>query len=489
MGCVESCVVEEAPCGEVAKMAALPPSVMKAIQEARKLVDWEGFDKGRVEQAIREMLAKIDAVYTHYIENCVGCAACAPACPYYPVSEKYGPVEKAEHARHIYRKEATLLGRLLGPLLDAKKPSKPEHLDMLVEAVYRCTNCGACYVSCPFGIDSGAIIKGLLAGLVSRAGRLPMLMAVFEALERTESFLEMPAFQQIWNNVMEKAKEAIGKELPFDKPGSSYMLFVTMADAMFYPDAVVGAVKILDRAGVDWTLPSKPMGFRPPIGAVVGFSDSAKEVLRRLDERISKLQPQNLVLLDGGFVYLWMRWNLPKVLGRRPSYKVMHLVEFVHQMLREGRIKFRQVDDPVTWHDPCQLGRRSGVTKEPVEVLKAVSRGFRLLPHHGVESYCCGGGGGIGCLSMPMIEQMAKIVGVDPSMLITGEKERRFIERTQEAWAIAVKRKIDDIRKSKAKIVVTACPVCIHSIEGGARLYGLDIEVKHIGAYLADKLA
>ncbi len=470
-------------------MAALPPSVAKALEEARKLVDWEGFDRGRVEAAIKEMLAKVDVVYTHYLENCVGCAACAPACPYYPVSEKYGPVEKAEHARHIYRREATLLGRLLGPLLDAKKPKKPEHLDMLVEMVYRCTNCGACYLACPFGIDSGSVIKGLLAGLVSRAGRLPMLMAVFEALERTGAFFEVPALRQIWDDVMKKAAEAIGRELPFDKPGSDYMLFVSMADAMFYPDAVVGAVRILEKSGVDWTLPSQPLGFRPPIAAVVGFSPEAKQVLKALDERISKLQPRSLVLLDGGFVYLWMRWNLPKVLGRRPSYRVLHIVEFAYQMLREGRLKLRQTEDPVTWHDPCQLARRSGVTKEPVEVLKAASRGFRLLPHHGAESLCCGGGGGIGCLSMQMIEQMAKIVGVDPSMLVTGEKERRFIEKTQEAWAIAVKRKIDDIRKSGAKTVVTACPVCMHSIEGGARLYGLDIEVRHIAAYLAERLA
>lgn len=463
--------------------------IMKALEAARRMVDWEGFDKTRVDQAIAEMLRKLDVVYLHYLENCVGCAACAPACPFYPVSEKYGPVEKAEHARHIYRKEATILGKILGPLLNAKKPKKPEDLDKLVEAVYRCTNCGACYLSCPFGIDSGAIIKGLLAGLVSRAGRLPTIMAAFQLLEETEAFLEIPALQKIWQDTINKVREALGKEPPLDKPGAEYLLFVTMADAMFYPDAVVGAAKLLDRAGLDWTMPSKPMGFRPPIAAVVGFSDSTKKTLAMIDERISKLGARNVVLLDGGFVYLWMRFNLPKVLGRKPGYRVLHLVELAAQLLRDGRIRFKQVDDEVTWHDPCQLGRRGGVTVEPNIVLSAVSRGFRKLPHHGAESYCCGGGGGIGCLSMEMIKQMAQIIGVSPEQLLSGEKEKRFIERTQEAWAIAVKRKIDDIRKSGAKIVVTACPVCIHSISGGAKLYGLDVKVIHIGEYLADKIA
>jgi len=469
--------------------AQLPPKVLEAVKEALSKVDWEGFDRGRVEKAIGEILGKIDSVQLHYLEDCVGCAACAPACPYYVVGEEYGPVEKAEHARHIYRKEATILGMLLGPLLNARKPSKPEHLDMLVELVYRCTNCGACYLSCPFGIDSGAIIKGLLAPLASKAGRIPVLMAVFEAVERYRVFMEIPALRQIWQDVMSKAEQALGKPLPYEQEGADYYLMVTLADAMFYPGAVIGAMRILDRAGLKWTLSREPLAFRPPIGAVVGFGDSAREVLGFVNEAIEKLRPKNVVLLDGGFVYPWMRFQLPKVLGKKPSYHVLHVTELVAQLLREGRLKLRQADDPVTWHDPCQLGRRAGVTKEPVEALRAASKGFRLLPHHGAESYCCGGGVGIGCLSMQMIEMMSKLLGVDPKMMLSGEKEKEFILKTQEAWSIAVKRKIDDIKKSGAKTVVTACPVCLHSIEGGAKLYGLDIRVVHFAEYIAERLA
>jgi Fe-S oxidoreductase len=467
----------------------LPPEVLEAIKEAMSKVDWEGFDKDRVNRVINEVLGEIDAVQLHYLEDCVGCAACAPACPYYAVGEEYGPVEKAEHMRHIYRKEATILGKLLGPLLNAKKPSKPEHLDMLVELVYRCTNCGACYINCPFGIDSGAIIKGLMSTLVSKAGRLPLVLAVFDVLERKRLFMKIPALQQIWSDVMTKAEKALGKPLPYEQQGADYYLFVSLADAMFYPGAVIGAMKILDRAGVKWTLHRWPLAFRPPISAVVGFSDGVKEVLGFVNEEIEKLSPKNVVVLDGGFVYPWMRFQLPKVLGKRPGYRVLHIAELVVQLLREGRIRLNPSDDAVTWHDPCQLGRRSGVTEEPVEALRAASKGFRLLPHHGAESYCCGGGGGIGCLSLEMIENIAKIIGIDASMFLSGEKEKEFLVKTHEAWKIAVKRKVDDIKKSGAKIVVTACPVCMYSIEGGAKLYGLDIEVKHFAEYIAERLA
>jgi len=467
----------------------LPPRVRQAVEEALRKVDWQGFDKEKVNAIINELLGKLDSVQLHFIEDCVGCAACAPACPYYPVSEEYGPVEKAEHVRHMYRKEATILGKLLGPLLNAKKPSKPEHLDKLVELVYRCTNCGACYVSCPFGIDSGALIRGILAPLVSRAGRIPAILAIFEALERTGAYMDIPAFKQVWSDVNAKIDQALGKPVARDRKGAEYLLFLDLSDAMFYPGAVVGAAKILDRAGLDWTLPGSPLGFRPPIGSVVGFSDSVKQVLSQIDNYVESIGARYLVVLDGGFVYPWLRWQLLKVLGKRPSYKVLHITELVAELLRQGRLKLRQTDDPVTWHDPCQLARRSGVTKEPVEALRAASKGFRLLPHHGAESYCCGGGGGIGYLSIHMIEMMAKMIGVDMSVVISGEKEKQFLLKTQEAWSIAVKRKVDDIKKSKAKIVVTACPVCMHSIEGGAKLYGLDIEVKHFAEYIAERLA
>ncbi|KSW11625.1 Fe-S oxidoreductase [Pyrodictium occultum] len=471
-------------------MSQEPPAseLQKLIEQVKASIDWEGFDKERVEKAIRETLASLDPVKLHYLENCVGCAACAPACPYYPVSEKYGPVEKAELARHIYRKEATILGKLFGPLLNARKPKSAKDLDEIVEALYRCTNCGACYVSCPFGIDSGAIIRSMLGSIATKSGRVPTLIAIFEVVERERLFLKMPALMQIWSDVMKKAEQAIGKPLPYDKKGAEYFLLVNLSDVMFYPDGVIGAIKILDRAGLDWTLPSKPLAFRPPIAAVIALSKQTKETLTMLDSDISSYNPKNVVVLDGGFVYPWMRFELPKALGRRPSYRVLHIVELLAKLIREGRLKLKPSDDKVTWHDPCQLARRGGVTEEPNLVLSAASKGFRKLPHHGAESYCCGGGGGIGCMNLQMIEEMAKLVGMPPEYLLKGEKEKRFVEKTMEAWSIAVKRKIDDIRRSGAKIVVTACPVCMHSIAGGAQLYGLNIEVKHIAAYVAERL-
>lgn len=463
--------------------------VKDLIDQAKKSLEWGGFTRERVEKVIKDELArKLDVVALHYLENCVGCVACAPACPYYAVSEEYGPVDKAELARRIYRKEATILGKLLGPLVNAKKPGSVKDLEEIVDAVYHCTNCGHCYVACPFGIDSGFLIKTILGGIATKAGYVPTIMSVFEAIELKGLYKDVPAFMHVWNEVLKKAEQAIGKPLPFDQEGAEYFLLVNVADAMFYPDAVIGAIRIFDKAGVKWTLPSKPLGFRPPIPSVIGLLEDTASLLKAIDSEVSRYKPANLVLLDGGFPYPWFRFMLPKILGRRPSYNVLHIVEVIAKFLKEGRIKVRQVSDKVTWHDPCQLARRGGVTEEPNFVLSAVSKEYRKLPHHGVHSYCCGGGGGIGCLNMEMIKMMGQALGLKPEDLIHSEKEAEFIKKIERDWAIAVKRKIDDVRESGADIVVTACPVCMHSIAGGAQLYGLKVQVRHVAGYVADHL-
>ena len=87
-------------------------------------------------------------------------------------------------------------------------------------------------------------------------------------------------------------------------------------------------------------------------------------------------------------------------------------------------------------------------------------------------------------MNIEMLEQMSKLLGVSRDDLVTSDKELEFIEKTAEHWSIAVKRKIDDIKKSGAEVVVTACPMCMRAIMVGAQLYGLKVQVKHIAAYI-----
>jgi len=457
------------------------------MEEVKRIVRWDGFDENRVSEAVKHLIASIDVVKLHYLENCVGCGACGPSCPYYYVDEKYSPANKAEETRRIYRKKLTIAGMILGPLVEAKLPRNEKDLDKIVEFAYRCTNCGACYTACPFGIDSGVLVK-LMKGFSTVVGRVPTILAFFEAIERLRVYKEIPALMRAWKDVIDQVNKELGRTIELDRKGAKVLYLPTLMDVISYPKAVIATAKLLDKLGLDWTMPSEPIGVRPPIAVVIGLSDKAKTVLRRIYEYIESIGPEMVVLIDGGFVYPLLRFELPSNLNVKPRFRVVHVTELLAESLEKGKLMLKQTEDKVTWHPPCQMTRRGGVTVEPEYVLELVSKDFRKLPHHGLESYCCGGGGGIGCITFELIENMAKMIGVDANLLISGEKEHKFIEETEKAYKVALKRKIDDIKRSGAEIVVTACPTCIRTIMLGARLYGVNVKVLHIMEYLYDKI-
>jgi heterodisulfide reductase subunit D len=77
--------------------------------------------------------------------------------------------------------------------------------------------------------------------------------------------------------------------------------------------------------------------------------------------------------------------------------RVIHAVEYVEKLVRDGRLKFtKAVNKRVTYHDPCHLGRGCGVYEPPRNILRAIP-GVELveMPRNRRWAWCCGGGGGV----------------------------------------------------------------------------------------------
>ncbi len=75
--------------------------------------------------------------------------------------------------------------------------------------------------------------------------------------------------------------------------------------------------------------------------------------------------------------------------------EVVHYTELIDQLIRDGRLPLKpRPNGPVTYHDPCYLGRYNRIYDPPRRVLAALGLDLREMPRHLDTSYCCGAGGG-----------------------------------------------------------------------------------------------
>ena len=78
--------------------------------------------------------------------------------------------------------------------------------------------------------------------------------------------------------------------------------------------------------------------------------------------------------------------------------EVEHATVVILNALKRKRIRFRGSEEDrelVMYHDPCHLGRYSGIYEEPREVIEILGGKVFELKYNRENAICCGGGGGV----------------------------------------------------------------------------------------------
>ncbi|MFN8211881.1 MAG: (Fe-S)-binding protein [Bacteroidales bacterium] len=78
----------------------------------------------------------------------------------------------------------------------------------------------------------------------------------------------------------------------------------------------------------------------------------------------------------------------------RESYylgvEVLHHSQYINRLIEEGSIRMNYSSSKVAYHDPCELGRGSGIYDEPRRVIEHIAH-LQETSNDGKNSQCCGG--------------------------------------------------------------------------------------------------
>jgi heterodisulfide reductase subunit D len=126
-------------------------------------------------------------------------------------------------------------------------------------------------------------------------------------------------------------------------------------------------------------------------------------------EQARAIAPQTLVATCSSCYHTW-RHLYPKYLNGsgQIEFEVLHASEYLARLIQEGRIKMTELPWVVTYHDPCDLGRKNGVYDAPRAIIKSIP-GITLkeMPNNRENAMCCGGGGDVAMMEVDVSEQIA----------------------------------------------------------------------------------
>jgi heterodisulfide reductase subunit D len=368
------------------------------------------------------------------LEACTRCGECIETCPTFSEAgnEEIHPLQKIARTKSLWKADHLgFLARLFGI-----RRATEEELAAYSRGVYQCTLCARCHVVCPVQIDTRPLWISMREQLVEW-GLYP---ETFDTLrDRVINHHNISGDDNVnrlvWTQNMERVPDGLEH-----KRGVETVYFMGCVGAM-YP-RVYGVpqsfVQILERTGRSFTtLGGEEWCCGFPL-EIAGMGREVPELARHNVEMVRAIGARRLVATCPSCYHTWAH-EYPRIVGEPLGFEVLHATELLGDLIDQGDIRLRGFPQPVTYHDPCDLGRTSGIYDAPRRIIQAIPGiQFTEMADNREVSLCCGGGGDA---------EMA-----DP-----------------ELTAAVGKRRIEQVQETGAKVVLSACQQCNRTLAEAAR--------------------
>lgn len=207
--------------------------------------------------------------------------------------------------------------------------------------------------------------------------------------------------------------------------------------------------KILRKIGIDFIELSELETCCGSPALNAGYFDEFKNLAEK-NLKLFKEHSVKKIITNCPACFMILKKEYKNILGDKWNIEVEHITQTIANKIKNLKLEIRNSNrEAISYHDPCHLGRKMGVFKEPREIIEKL--GFKLseMELSKMESFCCGGGGGTKSNEPELANQIAKD-------------------------------RIEQAEKTGAKLLCTACPLCYLHLKENAE----NIEVKELSELL-----
>jgi glycolate oxidase iron-sulfur subunit len=393
---------------------------------------------------------------------CIHCGLCLASCPTYLETGN----ENDSPRGRIYLMRALQDGRL--PLED----TSVRHLDL-------CLGCRACEAVCPSGVQYGQLLEATRDHVEHRYSRSLyqnflrrfVIEKIFPVPWRMRLAL-LPArlvralrLDRMLPRSLRESLALIPNQLSSDplpefsaaqtaKPRGRVGFIRGCVMSAMFGETNRASVELLNRAGYDVLTPHA-QGCCGALFAHGGNLASAQECARRNIEAFERNGPDAIIINAAGCgstlkEYDHLLHDDPAWAKRAEAFsaKVKDITEWLALNLE---MPMDESAELVTYHDACHLAHAQRITKQPRELVKAVAG--KHFVEMAESDVCCGSAGSYNLTEPEMAARLQK-------------------------------RKIENILKTGAKLVVTSNPGCILQMQAGLARAGSAVRVIHIADFL-----
>lgn len=378
-------------------------------------------------------------------EACMDCKMCGEACAWYLVTgdEKLHPTHKTGFIRQIYKRFLTIEGQIGGALGLVPTPTVAD-LKENMQYFWACTACGRCTLACPSGISIRRMVR-LARAAYSDSGLSnanPTIRSIVENTDRYRHSFGLTAAQVLGRVGLFLRSE--GLEVPVNVHGAEMLFVCPAAGNTKIPDYGIKLIKILNAAGVSYTISPYVIDTGTEIDHIAVHHNLSKQMLLDWENEADRLGVKAILLVECGCDTRTLYAEATETLGRPFRYPIISVDSLMLDLIRQGRLPIEKTDLKVTLHDPCYATRLSGLGDLFRELLTLVTDNFIEMTPNREHNYCCNGGAG----------------------------GMRLPENTNLRRKISVL-KANQIRATGADYVTSPCVVCTLSLEDTCQTYNL----------------